>query len=141
MIVDDHRVGHGTQIEEMMPVAIVPRQPRCFEGQHSAGLAAADGRQQLSEAGPIDQAAAALAEIFVNDHDAREAQLPCAVGQRILPLLAFAMVAHLLRRGLTHINVGRALQMFGLKLVIHGCSFRRARLGCLVGSRSVAEAG
>ena len=34
MIVDDHRVGHSAQIEEMMPVAIVLREPRCFECQH-----------------------------------------------------------------------------------------------------------
>src|SRR5262249_49856292 len=54
MMVDEAGVGNGAKIEEMMPVAFVPRQRGCFEPQPGARLAATNRGQQLSEAGPID---------------------------------------------------------------------------------------
>jgi hypothetical protein len=52
----------------------------------------------LPEARALNQPAAAAAEVFVDDDNAGETQLPGAVSQCVLTLPTFAMHAHLLLR-------------------------------------------
>jgi hypothetical protein len=107
------------------PREIVSELDRYIVGQNDAKRAVAIAlrnrwrRQQLPEAGSLDQTTAATAKIFIDDDDARETQLSGAIGQGVLPLLAFAMGADLLRGGLAHIDVGGTLQMLRQKWVVH----------------------
>ena len=69
-------VGQNTQVNQMMPVAVVARQTRRFQRQNRTRLAIADRRQQTSESRSFLCSCAGHAHIFIDDLDVSKPQLP-----------------------------------------------------------------
>jgi hypothetical protein len=111
--VDNTGLDQPAQLEQMMPVAAVPSEPRGIEAEYSADLAGAQRGDQSVEAGPVDSAARGTAEIVVDDLDFCEAAPPCGIDEFVLAPLALQVRPDLLRRRLTDIDNRFALQ--------HGC--------------------
>ena len=97
------------QFEQLMPIAIVARQPRGIEAEHQPGIAQPDLGDQPLEAVSLGARRPRLAEILVDDADAlaRPAQPDGTVDKTILKLGAFLVLADLVDRGLAHIDVRR----------------------------------
>ena len=55
--IDDAGLDQPAQLEQMMPVAAIAREPRGIEAEHRADLAGAQRGDQAIEAGPLDGAA------------------------------------------------------------------------------------
>src|ERR1044071_5530968 len=92
-----------------MPIAVVARQPRGIEAEHQPGVAQPDLGDQPREAVSPGAPPPRLAEILVDDADAlaRPAEPDGTVDKTILKLGAFLVLAHLVDRGLTHIDIGQ----------------------------------
>src|SRR5215213_389839 len=97
------------QFEQLMPIAIVARQPRGIQAEHQTGIAQPDLGNQPLEAVSLGTRRPRLAEILVDDKDplARPAEPDSAVDKTILQLGAFLVLAHLVDRGLAHIDIGQ----------------------------------
>ena len=119
VVIDQDRLGHAAQINEVMPVAIVAGEARRLQGKHGAHGPFTHGGEQPAEARTRLPPCAAHAEIVVNHDDAREAHLPRAIGEAVLALLAFAVMAHLLETRLTDIDVRGSLKMVGTNFLVH----------------------
>jgi hypothetical protein len=102
-----------------MPVAIVARQPRGVQCEHRADGPFTHRREQPAEARTRLLARAAHAEIVVDHDDARKPPVARAIGEPVLPLLAFAVMTHLLQTRLTHIDVRGSLQVVGPNFLVH----------------------
>ena len=105
---EDH-AEQRAQFEQLMPIAVVARQPRGIQAEHQAGIAEPDLGDQPLEAMPLGTRRARLAEILVDDVDAlaRPAEPDGALDQTILQLGALLVLADLLDRGLAHIDIGQ----------------------------------
>src|SRR5689334_13511471 len=92
-----------------MPIAIVARQPGGIEAEHQPGIAEPDLSDQPLEAVSLGARRPRLAEILVDDADplAWPAETDSAINQAILQLGAFLVLAHLIDRGLAHIDIGQ----------------------------------
>jgi hypothetical protein len=98
--VGDERVGQGTQIQQLVPVGVVPGQPGDLQAQDDPGLAQADIGDQLSEPAPARGGRARAAQVIVDHHDLipGPAQGPGPAGQIVLPVQALGMVHRLRQR-------------------------------------------
>jgi len=101
--IDDQRSRHRAKSDQMIPIEVIPREPRSFQSKHGADGAAAHRGQQFEKARPLDQAAPALAPVVVDDDRFGEAQLLGAVGQFVLPLSSGFMVRDLMK--CTHVYI------------------------------------
>src|SRR4051794_40658602 len=97
------------QFEQLMPIAVVARQPRGIEAEHQPGIAQPDLGNQPLEAVSLGARRPRLAEILVDDTDAlaRPAEPDGAVDKTILQRGAFLVLADLVDRGLAHIDIGQ----------------------------------
>jgi hypothetical protein len=104
--VGDQRVGHGAQIEQLIPIGVVPSQPRHLQAEHDPDLAQPDVRDQLLEPRPPGRVRARPTQISVDHHHLmrRPAQRHRSFPQLVLPGQALGMRHHLRRGGLTHIH-------------------------------------
>ena len=108
--VDHSRLDQTTQLEQMMPVSTVVRQPRSIEAQHCADISSANGSDQPLEARSVHRATRRTPEIIVNYFDVDEAMAARHFHQIILPALTLQVRLHLCLRRLTHIDHSLALQ-------------------------------
>ena len=76
----------------MIPVAIVARQARRLQGKHRPDGPFTHGRQQSAEPGARLLARTARPQVVVNDDHPDKPELPRPIGERVLPLLAFAVI-------------------------------------------------
>src|SRR3954463_5514155 len=97
------------QFEQLMPIAVIARQPRGIQAEHQPGIAEPDLGDQPLEAVSLGTRRPRLAEILVDDKDAlaRPAEPDGAVDQAILQRGAFLVLADLVERGLAHIDIGQ----------------------------------
>ena len=119
VVVDQQGIGQSAEIDQMVPVAVVPGQPRGFEREHGPGGTFADGRQQPGEAGAFMPSASRAAEIVVDDLRPLEAEMVRMGCEGVLPLLTFLMVADLLGGRLPDVHVGRPFEMRRPDLLSH----------------------
>ena len=64
---------HAAQLDQVVPIAAVPRQARRFDTEDRTHLACADFRDESLESGSLHQTRSRAPEILVNDHDLLEA--------------------------------------------------------------------
>jgi hypothetical protein len=86
-----------TQLQQLVPVSIVTRQPRSIETQHQAGFSEANLSDQTLKAVALSTGSTGLPKIIVDDSDAltRPPERYCAIDQMILELRALLMLANL----------------------------------------------
>ena len=124
VLVEDQSVGESANLQQAVPVGIVPRQPGHFEAHDDAGVPHADvGHQALKTAAP-GRRRAGLALVAVDDDDLLVAPAECgrAAAQRVLPLCALDVFDDLSHRRLPDVQVSAALEMMGLDFgsLVHG---------------------
>jgi hypothetical protein len=97
-----------TQLQQLMPVSIVARQPRSIEAQHQAGFAEANLPDQTLKAVALRTGGTRLPKIIVNDSDALAwpPECYCAIDQMILEFRALLMLTNLTCCGLAYVNIG-----------------------------------
>src|SRR4051794_26346059 len=108
LAIGDEHPEQGAQLEQLMPVAVIAREPGGIQADDQAGIAEPDLGNELLEAGSFGAARARFAEILVDDVDplARPAEPDGAVDQAVLEFGALVMVPDLIDRGLAHVDVG-----------------------------------
>ena len=116
--VGDQRAGQGADLEQLVPVAAGPGEPRHLEPEHQADMAEPDLGHQALEARPALGRGAGAAEVVVDDADARPrpAQPAGALGEPVLQRRRLAMLLELLQRGLADVDDGQPVKMAGLDL-------------------------
>src|SRR4051794_884853 len=109
LAIGQNHAEQRAQFEQLMPIAVVARQPGGIEAEHQTGIAEPDLGNQPLEAVSLGAGRPRLAEILVDDADAlaRPAEPDGAVDQAILQLGAFLVLAHLVDRGLAYIDIGQ----------------------------------
>ena len=103
-VVDDQRVHQTAQIEQLIPVAIVARQARHFDGEDRADAAQPYLGHQLLEAGARRAARARASQVLIDHGHLVPAQLLGSRRQVVLTPPAFVVMADLANGGLTHIH-------------------------------------
>src|SRR5205823_14010692 len=104
--------------DQVVPVAVVARQPRGLEHQHEADLAHAHLGRQALEAGAMRRGPPRAALVLVDDLDGSSgpAEREGALAQLILPLGALLVMLDLVRRRLADVDAGQALAVRALNL-------------------------
>ena len=113
ILVEDQRVGQGADLEQAMPVGVVPGEPRDLEPHHDARAAESDIRHEPPKPLPPRRGCARLSLVGI-DHDhliVGPAERRSARPKRILPLRALDVLDHLLHRRLSDVQVGVTLEM------------------------------
>ena len=90
--IDDDGAHHAAQLDQVVPIAAVPRQARRFDTEDRTHLARADFRDESLESGSLNQTRSRAPEILVNDHDVLEAQLAGVISQPVLASLTLLVV-------------------------------------------------
>jgi hypothetical protein len=117
--IDEQRFGQRAQIYQVMPIAVVARQPRGLQRKHRTGFSRTHARQQLQKARPLDQSATAASLILIDHNGLGKAQLARPIGEIVLTLSSLQMMAHLVRARLAHIHQRLAQQVPLANLVVH----------------------
>ena len=117
--IDDERPRQRAQIDQVMPVPPVARQPRRFDAIDGADVARAHHRHQPLEAGAFDRSRSRPAEIVVDHRHRFEARRARGAGQVILPALALQVADDLRHRRLPHIDDRRAGEVISRDLGAH----------------------
>jgi hypothetical protein len=84
--VDHASLNQAAQLQQVVPVASIAREPGRVEAQHCADFSATKPCNQPFEAGPCHQAAGGTAEILVDHFDLAKAALPCDIDKLVLSL-------------------------------------------------------
>jgi len=108
--VDHPSLDQPAELEQVMPVPAVARQPRGVEAEHRADLAGAKRSDELLKTRPCDHAAGGPAQVVVDHLDGAEAAAASDVDQLVLPTPALGIRLDLPRRRLPHVDHRLALQ-------------------------------
>src|SRR5262249_23244258 len=120
LAVDDERVREPAEIQELIPVAIVARQPRDIQADDRAGVPQTDLGHQALEAGSARGGGARLPEVVVDHDDLAPAQAPGVILEIVLPAAALMVVTDLRQRGLADVHEGGPGQMIDTDLLVTG---------------------
>src|ERR1039457_4731732 len=101
-----------------MPVPAIARQPRRLNAEDSAHLPIAERAQQAFKTGAVCSRSG-NPQIVVDHIDVSPAQRACTIDKGILAPLAFKIVLHLTRCGLTDVHTSPPAQMISGDFV-HG---------------------
>src|SRR3954467_11838937 len=114
--VGDQRAGEGADLEQLVPVAAGPGEPRHLEPEHQADTAEPDLGHQALGAGPPLGRGAGAAEVVVDDADARPrpARAVGPLGEPVLRRGRLAVLLQLLQRGLAGGDGGQPVKVAGL---------------------------
>lgn len=143
LTVGDQDAEHRAELEQLMPVAVIAREPRRIEAQDQTGVAKSDLGDKPLEAATQPRFRAGLAQILINDGDpfSRPAQRQRTLDQPILQRGAFLMMPDLSRRRLADINISqlRAVERAD-RLVSRQASqhWRHSRPGCAASGKELA---
>src|SRR5438128_3549071 len=111
--VADQRIEQRTQLQHLLPVGTIPRQPRYLVPHHDADLAQANGRDQSLKAGADRRLLTGLPLVVVNNDDLAlfpaQLQHPLALSSLIETTLA--ILQDLLGIGLADVDDRLPLQM------------------------------
>src|SRR5438552_13546399 len=102
--VDDAGFYQSTQLEQMMPITSIAREPRGIKAEHSADLSGAQRGHQAIEARAFDGATCSSTEIVVDHFDIGKAAPTCDFDQLVLASLALQVQLNLLWRRLADID-------------------------------------
>src|ERR1017187_5523463 len=114
--VDQQRTDDAAKVQQGMPVPAIARQPRRFNAEDGADLPIAQFAQQTFKAGAVCPGSRDP-EIVIDHIDVLPAQRTCTIDKGILAPLAFQIVLHLIRRGLTDVHTSPPGQMISGDLV------------------------
>ena len=117
--IDDQGAGQRAEIDQMMPVTPVARQPRRFDAEHRADGTGAEFGDQALEARARHEAGARAAKVVVDHGHGREAGGARGIGEGVLTLLAFEVAEDLRHRRLPDVDDGAARQMVSCDLSAH----------------------
>src|SRR4051794_21033164 len=106
----------------MVPISIVSGQSGSFQREYRACQALAHGSEQATKSYSFLGPTAGPAKVLINDNHLRKAQLLRSLSQCILPFFALQVIANLIRRRLTNVDIGSALQMLDSNLLAHAAS-------------------
>lgn len=109
-MVDDAGFDKPAQLEQMVPVTAIAREPRCVLAQDGANFARTQPGNQAVEARARHSSARGSTEVIVDDLNVGEAGSARDINQIILPLLALQVGHHLRLRRLAHIDDGLACE-------------------------------
>src|SRR2546427_708903 len=107
--VDDERPHQSAEVEDLIPVPVVPGKPQDSEAEHRANVPATHFGDQPLESGSTRGRRPGLAEILVDDDHVHPSEAPGMPGQIVLAPPALMMVPHLIKGGLPDIDERRAL--------------------------------
>ncbi len=109
----DQSVGDAAEIEQAIPIGIIAREARNFETKDDADSAESNFGGQACEAGALGHTGAGKTEVLINEDHllVGPTELPCPLGQRVLPRGRFPVLLHLGGGGLAYINDGSSLNM------------------------------
>src|ERR1700751_2313624 len=110
VLVDNDRGDQSTELDQHMPVAAIAGETRALDREHRADVSGADCSSRTSAIGAGD-AASRAAKVIIDDLDASPAELPSAIGERILSALALLVVDQLIGRRLANVDVGGAREV------------------------------
>jgi hypothetical protein len=102
--IDDDGAHHAAQLDQVVPIAAVPRQARRFDTEDRTHLSRADFRDESLESRSLNQTGSRAPQIFVNDHDVLKAQLAGLISQPVLASLTLLVVDDLAGRGLANVH-------------------------------------
>ena len=119
VLIDQHRVDHAAQLDQLLPVAAVPREARDLARRYGADLAKTDLRHHAIEPGTGDRARRRPAQVLVDDLDLREAERLQPTRHGVLQRAALAVVHDLVGRGLPDIEHRLAARMLRPDLLRH----------------------
>jgi hypothetical protein len=114
--VDDERANEAAQLQQVVPIASVPREPGGFEAEDGAHCALADAADQIAETGAVHRPARGAAEVRVDHSYVAKAVAPREVDEPVLPTLALEVLLHLSSRRLTDVDNGATFQRLLRKL-------------------------
>ena len=130
ILVEDQGVRQRADLEQPMPVGVVPREPRDLESHHNAGPPKPDVRHQPPKPLAPRRGCPRLSLVGVDHNDAivGPAERRCARSKRVLPLGALDVLDDLLHRRLSDVQVRVTLKMVRLDFArfVHGSSVRCA---------------
>src|SRR5665213_2189833 len=108
--IDQQRTDDAAKLQQGVPVSAIPRQPRRLEAEDGAHLPIAKCAQQAFKARAVC-ARSRNPEIVIDYIDVLPTQRACTIDKSILAPLAFKIVLHLARRGLTDLHTSPPGQM------------------------------
>src|SRR5678815_1892754 len=118
-LINQERIHHATDLDQLLPLPTVPGESRYFSGCHRAHLPQAHLCDHALETGPSHCSRGRSAQIFIDDLDLAPTQVAQSFLHRVLELLALQVVVDLIGRGLTHIQNRLPFQMMRLDLFTH----------------------
>jgi len=119
LLINQHGIDHATDFHQLLPLATVARKTGDLAGRDRTHLPEADLRDHALKSSPHDQPGGGPPQVFIHNFDLTPPQLSQPRFHRILQLLALQVMEHLVRRRLTNIKDGLALQMLGANLLTH----------------------
>jgi hypothetical protein len=129
IVIHQQGLRQGTEIDQMVPVPVVPRQAGRFQSHDAPDTPLTHGGQELSEARALLEPCSTAASVRIEDDDLPTAQGAGAGCYGLLAPLTLVVVAHVRVAGLADRDVSGAVQMRRTHLLTHGdapCSVRRA---------------
>ncbi len=113
--VSEQRVGHPGQIQQPIPVGIVPGKTGNLQRQNNTHLTQANHRGQLREPRTAGRAGATAAQISVDDPHRLPwpPQTDRPFLQRVLPVGGLGVAFHLTGRGLPDVHHRQSMPMRG----------------------------
>jgi hypothetical protein len=132
VLVENEGAGQCADLQQPVPVGVVAGQPGDLQAEHDPGPAHGHLGDEALETIAIGGGGAGLALVGVNDHDllGGPAQRDGPTAQVVLAVGGLGVGQYLPQRGLTHIQVGVAAQVFGGDLhrrlrpeAVHGAVF------------------
>ena len=111
--IGDQRVGHGAQIEELVPVGVVAGEAGDLDPEDDPHLPETDVGDESLEALPGGRLGARTTEVLVDDDDLARlpAEIHGAVGELVLALEALGVLADLREGRLAHVDIGVAAEV------------------------------
>jgi transposase len=115
--VHDQRVHQPAQIEELIPVAIVARQPRDLEPEDGPRMAQAHLGHQPLKARAAHRGRARLAQILIDHDHLMPPESPRMPLEIVLAATALVVVTDLVERRLPHVDEGGTTEMLRVDLL------------------------
>ena len=111
--VADECVGDTAQLQQAIPIGVVPRQAGDFQSKDDTHVGQCDFTGESGKPRALVNAGTGQPQIFVDDHDLLlgPTQLASPICQRVLAGGGLPIVFDLTWRGLANVNVGGALCM------------------------------
>lgn len=120
IVIHEPGLRQGTEIDQMVPVPVVPRQAGRFQRYDNPDPPLTHGGQELPKAWALLESCATTASVVIDDDDLPTAQGAGTVRSGILAPLAFMVATDVRRAGLADIDVSGTVQMGRTDLLTHG---------------------